>query len=189
MPEPLSVWIGTEEYGGVPTPKRRGPTAPPHWRLEAIAATERPRSLAPSADGRSIVFVHDRETSDVWALEIESGELRRLTTGRDPAPYWEDTTPALSLDGGLVAYVSEGWIEVVPSTGGVPRRLVEAGSPVWLGSDRLVVTAERDEQSRLAIVDVADPWLQPLVRTAPGLVRTGRRGGGGRLAGWPYGCL
>ncbi len=173
MAEPLSVWIGTEEYGGVPTPTRRGPAAPPHWRLEAIAATERPRSLAPSADGRSIVFVHDRETSDVWTLEVESGELRRLTTGRDPMPYWEDTTPALSPDGRQVAYANEGWIEIVPSTGGVPRRLVEAGSPVWLGNDRLVVTAERDDQSRLTVIELADPWPQPLVRTAPGLERRG----------------
>ncbi len=173
MPEPLSVWIGTEEYGGVPTPTRRGPATPPHWRLEAIAATERPRSLAPSADGRSIAFVHDRETSDVWLLEIGSGALRRLTTGRGPMPYWEDTTPALSPDGQTVAYASEGWIEIVASAGGVPRKLVEAGSPVWLGNDRLVVTVERDAQSRLAVIEPADPWPQPLVRAAPGLARKG----------------
>ena len=72
MPEPLAVWIGTEEYGGVPTPKRRDTVAPPHWRLDAIAATERPRSPAPSSDGASITFVHDRDTSDVWLLWLES---------------------------------------------------------------------------------------------------------------------
>ncbi len=78
--------------------------------------------------------MHDRETSDVWLLEIGSGALRRLTTGRGPMPYWEDTTPALSPDGQTVAYASEGWIEIVASAGGVPRKLVEAGSPVWLGT-------------------------------------------------------
>ena len=176
MPEPLSVWIGTEEFGGTATPTRRGPAAPPHWRLDAIAATERPRSIAPSTDGRSIVFVHDRETSDVWLLDLDSRALRRLTTGRDPAPYWEDTTPALSPDGGTVAYSREGWIELVPSSGGAPRRLVEAGSPVWLDDGRLIVTVERDEQARLAVVEVADPWPRPLVRGASGLVLQGDDG-------------
>ena len=99
--------------------------------------------------------------------------MQRLTTGRDLAPYWEDTTPALSPDGSTVAYTSEGWVELVPSAGGVPRRLVEAGSPVWLGNDRLIVTVEREEQSRLAVVGIADPWPQPLVRTAPDLERKG----------------
>ena len=176
MPEPLDLWIGTEEFGGVPTPTRRGRIAPPSWRLDAIAATERPRSVARSADGRSFVFIHDRETSDVWLLELESGKLSRLTTGRDPQPYWEDTTPALSPDGRTVAYADQGWVQLVPVTGGAPRRVVEAGSPLWLGDDRLVVTVERDELSRLAVVDVSDPWLQPLVRAVPGLVREGDEG-------------
>ena len=176
MPEPLDVWIGTEEFGGVPTPTRRGRIVPLNWRLDAIAATERPRSVARSADGRLLVFIHDRETSDVWLLELESGKLSRLTTGRDLQPYWEDTTPALSPDGRTVAYADQGWVQLVPVTGGAPRRLVEAGSPLWLGDDRLVVTVERDEQSRLAVVDVSDPWPQPLVRSAPGLVREGDEG-------------
>ena len=44
VPEPLALWVGKEEYGGVPTPTRRGDPKPPHWRLEAVAATERPRT-------------------------------------------------------------------------------------------------------------------------------------------------
>ena len=59
VPEPLEIWIGKEEYGGVPTPTRRESAPPPHWRLEAIAATERPRSLA-LAPGREDARLHPR---------------------------------------------------------------------------------------------------------------------------------
>ena len=33
---------------------------------------------------------------------------QRLTTGREPMPYWEDTAPRLSPDGARVAYAEEG---------------------------------------------------------------------------------
>jgi dipeptidyl aminopeptidase/acylaminoacyl peptidase len=176
VPEPLKRWVGTEEYGGVPTPSRREPVVPAHWRLEAIAATERPRSLSPAGDRRTIAFIHDRDTSDVWLLDAETGATRRLTTGRDPQPYWEDTTPVVSPDGSTVAYGDQGWVWLVPATGGPPRRLVEAGSPVWLPDGRLVVTVERDERTRLALVDAADGWPRPLVRSAAGLETAGDEG-------------
>ena len=94
MPEPLRVWIGIEDSGGIPRPERVDVPPPPHWRLEAIAATERPRSLTIAPDGRTAVFIQDRDTSDLWTLDLEGGALERLTTGRDPQPYWEDTQPA-----------------------------------------------------------------------------------------------
>ncbi len=176
MPEPLSVWIGKEEYGGVPTPTRRGDPNPPHWRLEAIAATERPRSISIGSDGRAVAFIQDRDTSDVWLLDLDDGGVSRLTAGRDPAPYWEDTTPVVSPDGGLVAYGGGGWTWLVPTAGGPPRKLVEASSPIWLGDDRLVVTVERDESSTLAIVAVTDAWPQRLVRSGEGLDLHGDEG-------------
>ena len=85
-----------EEHEGVPAQARPDLGPPPHWRWEAIAATERPRSLHVS--GGTLVFIQDRDTSDVWAME-PGGAPRRLTTGREPAPFWEDTQPVLSPDG------------------------------------------------------------------------------------------
>lgn len=164
MPEPLDVWIGKEEYGGVPTPTKRESKPPPNWRLEAIAATERPRSFALAPDGRTLVFIQDRDTSDLWRLVLGSSP-ERLTTGRDPMPYWEDTTPAVSPDGETVAYADQGAIWLVSIDGGPPKRLLEAGSPVWLDERTLVVSMERDDTSRLAVVDVDDPWPRRLVRT------------------------
>ena len=38
------------------------------------------------------VFIQDRDTSDVWLLDVHSDAMpQRLTAGRDPMPYWEDT--------------------------------------------------------------------------------------------------
>jgi dipeptidyl aminopeptidase/acylaminoacyl peptidase len=164
VPEPLDVWIGKEEYGGIPTPTKRETKPPPHWRLEAIAATERPRSLALAPDGRTVAFIQDRDTSDVWRLSLGAGTPERLTAGRDPMPYWEDTTPAVSPDGRTVAYADQGAIWLVSIEGGPPRRLLEAGSPAWLDEKTLVVSMERDDTSRLAVVDVDDPWPRRLVR-------------------------
>ncbi len=176
MPEPLRLWIGKEEYGGVPTPRRRGDPNPPHWRLDAIAATERPRSISLAADRRSLAFIQDRDTSDVWLLDLEGGAPRRLTTGRDPMPYWEDTTPMISPDGKSVAFADQGWVWLVPTAGGPPRKLVEAGSPVWLDAGRLLVGVERDDCSKLAIVSADDAWPQPLVRSPGGLDERGDEG-------------
>lgn len=176
MSESSRLWVGREEYGGIPTPTRRGDPNPPHWRLEAVAATERPRSISLGRDGRTLALIQDRDTSDVWLLDVETGEQSRLTTGRAPMPYWEDTTPAISPDGSTVAYADGGWILLVAVAGGPPRKLLEAGSPVWLGDDRLVVTVERDECSRLAVVATDDPWPQRLVRSSPGLETVGDEG-------------
>jgi dipeptidyl aminopeptidase/acylaminoacyl peptidase len=162
MPEPLAVWVGKEEYGGVPTPTRRGVAAPPHWRLEAIAATERARDISLGRNGATLVFIQDRDTSDVWTMELGEWIPRRLTTGRDPMPYWEDTAPRLSPDGSTVAYADQGAVWLVPAAGGAPRRLLEAGSPVWIDESRLVVSVEQENTSRLAVVEVDDPWPRRL---------------------------
>ena len=164
MPEPLDVWIGKDEHGGIPRPARVDVRPPAHWRLEAVAATERPRSPAVSPDGRSAVFIQDRDTSDLWLLDLEERVPRRLTTGRDPQPYWEDTQPVFSPDGGMVAYADSGWVCVVPTAGGPARRVVEAGSPVWLGNDRLVVSVERDRCDRLVVVALDEAWPQRLAQ-------------------------
>ena len=122
-----------------------------------------------------MAFIQDRDTSDVWLLQLEDGSVSRLTTGRHPMPYWEDTTPVVSPDGAQVAFADEGKVWVVAAAGGPAREVVEAGSPVWLGDDRLVVSVERETRSRLAVVSLDDPWPQPLVRAAPGSTRTATR--------------
>ncbi len=163
VPEPLDRWVGRDESEGIRPPARPDTDPPPHWRLEAVAATERPRDLDLSPDGTHAVLVIDRDTSDLWILDLSTGLPRRLTTGREPAPYWEDTAPAWSPDGSLVAYADQGAVWVVASAGGPPRRLAEAGSPVWLDSTRLVVSVEHERSTALAVLSIDDPLASTLV--------------------------
>src|SRR4051812_38155818 len=102
MGEGGSIWVGKDERHGVPAQPRADAPRASHWRLEAIAHTPRPRSLSLSADRRRAVFIEDGDdSSDVWLIDLEDAGAvpRRLTTGRDPMPYWEDTTPRLTPDG------------------------------------------------------------------------------------------
>jgi dipeptidyl aminopeptidase/acylaminoacyl peptidase len=157
-----SIWVGKDEHEGVRAQKRKDLEPPPHWRLEAIAQTPRPRSL--SVGGSQAVFIEDGgDTSDLWLLDLEDDAVaRRLTTGREPMPYWEDTQPRLSPDGTRVAYADGDHVWLVPTAGGPPRKLVEGSSPVWIDDARLVIAVERDDTTRLAVVDADDPWPRRL---------------------------
>jgi dipeptidyl aminopeptidase/acylaminoacyl peptidase len=163
--EGRSIWVGKDEHHGVRAEPRSDLRPPPHWRLEAIAHTPRPRTLSVGADRRRAVFIEDRGTSDVWLLDLEGGSPpERLTTGRELAPYWEDTTPHLSPDGSSVAYADRGHVWLVPSAGGPPRKLVDGDSPRWIDDRRLLIAVEREEgrTTRIAVIDVSDPWARRL---------------------------
>ena len=164
MPEPLDVWVGRDERGGIPVPARPDTDPPPSWRLHAVAATERPRDHDLSPDGTRAVLIIDSDASDLWVLELSTGVVRRLTTGRDPAPFWEDAPPAWSPDGTLIAYADQGAAWLVASTGGPPRRLAEVGSPIWLDANRLVVSFEHERSTGLAVLSIDDPLPATLVR-------------------------
>jgi dipeptidyl aminopeptidase/acylaminoacyl peptidase len=162
------LWVGRDEVEGIPIESRKDVRPPPHWRLEAVAATERPRSLVLGPDRRRAVFIQDRETSDVWLLDLADPAPTRVTTGRDPMPYWEDTAPQLSPDGTRVAYAEEGAVKLAPAHGGPSVTLLaEAASPVWLDDASLVVSVEREEDasSRLAVADATDGWPRRLAAT------------------------
>jgi dipeptidyl aminopeptidase/acylaminoacyl peptidase len=156
-----SIWVGSDEHEGVLAQPRKDVKPPPHWRLESIAQTPRPHSL--TVHGDVAVFVEAApETSDLWLLPFGGGAAERLTSGREPTPYWDDTQPRISPDGVTVAYGEDGHVWLVPVAGGPPRRLAEGSGPVWLDDARLVIAVERDDTTRLAVVDVADPWPRRL---------------------------
>lgn len=170
-PDPLEhIWIGQDERAGIPVPERKDVPPPAHWRLEAIAHSARPRSLTVSADGRRAVFVEDRDTSDLYVLDLETpgAAPERLTAGRQIAPSWEDTQPRISPDGTTVAYGDAGHVWLVPIAGGVPRRLVAGGGPVWIDDDRLLLSIEHEvpdgttRTTRLVVVDRDDPFPRRL---------------------------
>jgi dipeptidyl aminopeptidase/acylaminoacyl peptidase len=166
----LSRWVGADEHGGVPSQRRADTHPPAGWRLDAIAATERIRSLAVSPDGTSLAYVHDREGSDIWVVELGSVTSwpRRLTTSRAPALYWEDTAVRWSPDGTRLALGDEGSVMVVPVAGGEPTILVEASDPVWVDDDTLLAVVERDRRSLIVRFSCHDAWPVPVARHPDG---------------------
>jgi dipeptidyl aminopeptidase/acylaminoacyl peptidase len=156
------VWLGTVETGGLPIPPRADVEPPPHWRLEAVAATERPRDLVVGPDGRTAVLLWDRDTSDLWRLDAVTGEVGRLTTGRPLTAYWEDARPSISPDGARVAYADGDKVWLVPIDGGPPVEVLEGGDPVWTADGLLLATVERDRCTVLVQVDPDDAWPTPV---------------------------
>ncbi|MFM2077095.1 MAG: hypothetical protein RJA49_985, partial [Actinomycetota bacterium] len=155
-------WVGTDESGGVPNPGRPDVTPPPHWRLEMVAATERPRQCEMSPDGHTIAFMLDRDTSDVWTVPVVGGVPTRVTTGRPIAAFWEDGNVVWSPDGERLAYAQGGRVMVVDATGGLPKDVCAGSGPVWLGDDRLIIGVERGDTTVLAVVEIANPWPRPI---------------------------
>jgi dipeptidyl aminopeptidase/acylaminoacyl peptidase len=151
-----------EHYEGARAQPRKDLKPPPHWRLEAVAHTPRPRSLVLAADRRHAFFIEDRDTSDVYRLDLEGGAPERLTTGRELAAWWEDPAARPSPDGRTVAYAAGGHIWLAATTGGPPRKLAEGGDPRWIDDERVIISVERDDATQLAVVDIDRPWPQRL---------------------------
>ena len=164
-------WVGATSTRACRRRPRRDLEPPPHWRLEAIAATERPRSLTVGADGRRAVFIQDRDTSDVWLLDLDAAPAAADDHRPRPGAVLGGHEPRLSPDGATVAYADQGHVWLVPAAGGPPRRLLEGDGPVWIDDRRLVVAVERDERD----APRGGRRRRP-VAAAPG----GRRGGPGR---------
>jgi dipeptidyl aminopeptidase/acylaminoacyl peptidase len=179
VPEPdvlERIWIGKDEREGIPVPQRPDVVPPPHWRLEAIAQTARPRSLTVSRDGRTAVFIEDRGTSDIYALDLDDpgAEPQALTSGRELQPYWEDAQPRISPNGTTVAYGDDGHVWLVLIAGDrPPRKLVAGGGPVWIDDERLVVAIEHEDENtrkstRLTVVAIDDLFPARLTRAHDG---------------------
>jgi dipeptidyl aminopeptidase/acylaminoacyl peptidase len=154
-------WVGTDEVGGIPNPGRPDVRPPPTWRLEAIAATDRPRQIELSPDGSTVAFVLDRDTSDIWTLAVDGADLKqpqRVTTGRPLAAYWDDGNAVWSPDGTRLTFTQAGRVMVVDAAGGVPRDVCEGSTPTWLDDGRLVIGVDRQQRTMLAVVDVDDAW-------------------------------
>lgn len=114
-------------------------------------------------DGRTIVFssdprVEDAEyvwrESEVYAVDVETGEIRQLTQRRGP-----DSNPAVSPDGELIAYTgydytTDTWVDsklyVMDADGSSPRVLTPAldrspGDLIWAEDNSGVYFTVRNE--------------------------------------------
>ena len=172
---------------GIPIPSRAGRRA-----AAALAARGDRRHAsgpAPStlgADGGTVAFIHDRDTSDVWLLDLDGGAPERLTTGRDPAPYWEDTAPRLSPDGRPSPTPTRARSGSSPAAGGPPRSCRGPRARCGSTTTGSCVAVERERR---------DAGWSSSTSTTRGRAarsrrrRSRRRGGAGRLAGRRRGRL
>jgi Tol biopolymer transport system component len=86
-----------------------------------------------SADGRTLVFGSNRTgNTDVWVKDLSSGLEAALT-----ATQVNEDSPKITRDGVKVAYNTADQhgsfvqVDVVPASGGVPRRMCDACGLVW----------------------------------------------------------
>lgn len=163
-------WVGTDEHGGIPNPGRPDSKPAPHWRLEHVVATERPRQPEVSPDGGTVAFVLDRDSSDVWTIPVAGGAPVRVTTERPLRAFWEDGNAVWSPDGSRLAFSVAGRVRVAPVAGGASMDVCEGSGPTWLDDSRLLVGVTKGDTTVLCTVEVADPWPRPVMTAGPDYV-------------------
>ncbi|MEZ5226539.1 MAG: hypothetical protein R2710_07675 [Acidimicrobiales bacterium] len=161
---------GVVEHAGNSRPPLPDMVPPPHWRLEAIVAVERPRQL----DVRVAAWRSCSTVTAPTSGRSRSGPVappaRWYPTGGRPigpiAAFWEDTGPRFSPDGSTVAYTNGDAIWL--TNGGPARKLCDAGSPVWIDDARLIVEIDRPSPTQphgrtvLGVVAIDSGWITPL---------------------------
>ena len=163
------MWVGTDEHEGVRAQPRKDVEPPPHWRLEAIAHTPRPRSLTIGRRPPTAIFIQDdADLRRVASLDATSqAPPERLTTGRAPMPYWEDDAAAPLARRHDRRLRRRRPRAPRPGRG---RPAAQAAGGQRPGVDRRRAAdrrrVERDDTTRLAVVDIGDPWPRRLAARA-----------------------
>ncbi len=173
MDKPIKL-IEKYERNGWPSIKRPDLQPPDGWNLSLITSLERIRSHALSPDGSLIACIKDGESlSDVFLLPSNGGWLRRITTDRPLAPYWDDETPIWSPDGKWLAFGIKGHVHLAPRQGGLPKKITDftsaASGPRFMpDSLGLIVSVERHDADQLVLTDIHGSWPRALTDDAVG---------------------
>ncbi|MCE9647545.1 MAG: S9 family peptidase [Chloroflexi bacterium] len=172
MENPIKL-IEKYERNGWPSLKRPDLKSPDGWNLSLLTSLERIRSHSLSSQGM-IAYIKDGETlSDVFTMSANGGWPARITTDRPLAAYWDDEIPAWSPDGKWLAFGIKGHVHLVPSDGGLPKKISDfalaASSPRWMpDSNGLILTVERNDADQLLLTDRNGSWPRALTTDTTG---------------------
>ena len=112
------------EFYGLPSLQRPDLAPPKGWNLPLITSFQTVRNHTLSPDGQQIAFIWDRDgSSDVFTLSTQGGWPRRLSFDRGPVIPWDDEYPQWSADNRWIAFTQDQHVQVVDSTGGVPKTI------------------------------------------------------------------
>ena len=167
MGEGRSIWVGKDEHHGVRAQPRKDLPPPPHWRLEAIAHTPRPRTPV-GRDRRPAGGLHrgPRRPLRRVAARPRGRLAARAAHHRPRAGAVVGGHPAAALAGRRHGGLRRRRARLARARGGRPAAQARRGRQPAAGSTTAgcVIDVERDEDrtTRLAVVDVDDPWPRRL---------------------------
>jgi dipeptidyl aminopeptidase/acylaminoacyl peptidase len=156
------------ERGGWPSQPRPDIKPPEGWSIPLITSVGKPRSHTLSPRARKIAFIWDfADASDIYVMSTEGGWPARMTSVRLPRAPWFDDPPQWSPNGEWIAYTEQNHVWIIPTTGGMPRKITSfttrAESPRWMpDGTHLLVEVERDERQRILLTDIEGSWPQPI---------------------------
>lgn len=130
----------------------------PHLLQMVPVTTFQGNKVAPgvSPDGRFLAFSSSGpeqvRKADLWVKDLQSGSLRQLTE----TPNLTETSPAWSPDGREIAFLRDGsGIYIMPSTGGIERRISATGTWVaWNPDGRSLLIRDREGDGPFAVHQV-----------------------------------
>ena len=162
------------ERNGWPSLLRPDIKPPEGWNLSLITSLERIRSHQLAPDGKALSFIKDTASlSDVYLLPLKGSWPSRISTDRDMVAYWDDEIPQWSPDSKWLAFTLDGHVHVVPSDGGLPKKITDfangAFAPRWMpDSAHLIVGVTRHEADQLVLADRTGAWPRALTDSADG---------------------
>lgn len=162
------------ERNGWPSVARPDLKPPEGWSIPLITSLERIRNHSLSPDGSTIAYIKDGESlSDIHLLPRSGGWPSRITTERGLVAYWDDEIPQWSPDSRFVAFTMKKHVHIVPSEGGLPKKITDfasaAFSPKWMpDSNGLIVGVERGEADQLVLTDREGNWPRALTTDQKG---------------------